>query len=243
MWISLAYYSEERETEVTRRNSAFTLIELLVVIAIIAILAAILFPVFAQAREKARQSGCQSNLRQLGNGLLLYLDDWDDTYPPGWYSDPAGEARGDYPHWQFKISRYIGERQSWDQLTSIRVCPSAIAGWNWSYSYNTNLNYLTMSDLIHPSITLAFGDGTQVGAWNWGASATFNGIAPQAQEAKGIHDRDPEPEEGDNQYARKVRYRHLGGAMFCFADGHVKWYKRGTLTDDNWIATKGQGRP
>lgn len=63
-------------------KKGFTLIELLVVIAIIAILAAILFPVFAQAREKAMQTSCLSNLKQLGTGLTLYKDDWDETYPP-----------------------------------------------------------------------------------------------------------------------------------------------------------------
>jgi prepilin-type N-terminal cleavage/methylation domain-containing protein/prepilin-type processing-associated H-X9-DG protein len=64
-----------------RSRQAFTLIELLVVIAIIAILAAILFPVFAQAREKARQAGCQSNLRQIGMGLRLYVEDYDGRLP------------------------------------------------------------------------------------------------------------------------------------------------------------------
>ncbi len=63
------------------RSSAFTLIELLVVIAIIAILAAILFPVFAQAREKARQAACQSNLKQIGLGISMYVQDYDETYP------------------------------------------------------------------------------------------------------------------------------------------------------------------
>ena len=63
------------------RLNAFTLIELLVVIAIIAILAAILFPVFAQAREKARQTTCVSNLRQLGTATQLYAQDYDETYP------------------------------------------------------------------------------------------------------------------------------------------------------------------
>src|SRR5712692_8921720 len=67
----------------TKRNEArgFTLIELLVVIALIALLAAILFPVFAQAREKARQTTCLSNARQLGLGVTLYVQDYDDTYP------------------------------------------------------------------------------------------------------------------------------------------------------------------
>src|SRR5437879_8414171 len=68
---------------VPRRGRGFTLIELLVVIAIIAILAAILFPVFAQAREKARQSVCLSNMKQVGLGLSMYTQDYDETLQPG----------------------------------------------------------------------------------------------------------------------------------------------------------------
>ena len=64
-----------------RRRTGFTLIELLVVIAIIAILAAILFPVFAQAREQARMSTCLSNFKQIGLGVKMYIQDWDETYP------------------------------------------------------------------------------------------------------------------------------------------------------------------
>jgi len=67
---------------VKRRKSGFTLIELLVVIAIIAILAAILFPVFARAREKSRAATCQSNLKQIGLGLAMYAQDWDDYLYP-----------------------------------------------------------------------------------------------------------------------------------------------------------------
>src|SRR5579862_1797833 len=79
----------ERMKRNFRTDKGFTLIELLVVIAIIAILAAILFPVFAQAREKARQASCLSNAKQIGLAILLYAQDYDETYPPGSYEDPA----------------------------------------------------------------------------------------------------------------------------------------------------------
>jgi prepilin-type N-terminal cleavage/methylation domain-containing protein/prepilin-type processing-associated H-X9-DG protein len=75
-----------------QRASGFTLIELLVVIAIVAILAAILFPVFAQAREKARQSSCMSNLKQLGTAALAYNQDFDEMYPMAYYLSPTGNT-------------------------------------------------------------------------------------------------------------------------------------------------------
>src|SRR5205823_14820075 len=78
IWV--ARYEEAPMTR-ERRQRGFTLIELLVVIAIIAILAAILFPVFAQAREKARQAACLSNCRQIGLGVMMYAEDWDQSYP------------------------------------------------------------------------------------------------------------------------------------------------------------------
>src|SRR5438552_262385 len=76
-----------------RHRSAFTLIELLVVIAIIAILAAILFPVFAQAREKARQATCLSNCKQLGTAVMMYTQDYDETLPQG-YNGPSKNSWG-----------------------------------------------------------------------------------------------------------------------------------------------------
>jgi len=87
-------------------KKGFTLIELLVVIAIIAILAAILFPVFAQAREKARQTSCLSNCKQIGTALQLYTDDYDETLPmrsyqlDGWNDDLSGFWKA-YPRYQF----------------------------------------------------------------------------------------------------------------------------------------------
>jgi prepilin-type N-terminal cleavage/methylation domain-containing protein len=78
----------------TRRagRPGFTLIELLVVIAIIAILAAILFPVFAQAREQARMSTCLSNFKQIGTGMTMYIQDYDETFPPSRVARPRGAA-------------------------------------------------------------------------------------------------------------------------------------------------------
>ena len=82
-----------------RRNSAFTLIELLVVIAIIAILAAILFPVFAQAREKARQASCLSNTKQIGLGVMMYVQDYDETYPCAAFWDSSKPFASDFYLW------------------------------------------------------------------------------------------------------------------------------------------------
>jgi len=95
------------------RNRGFTLIELLVVIAIIAILAAILFPVFAQAREKARQTGCLSNVKQIGIGCQMYAQDYDEYLPRNAYADPPRVMEGDHfvncssPRWMDVIQPYI----------------------------------------------------------------------------------------------------------------------------------------
>src|ERR1700674_1534974 len=103
-----------------RRRSGFTLIELLVVIAVIAILAAILFPVFAHAREKARQATCTSNMKQLGQVMMMYAQDHDEMYAPTFY--PSPDQMG---HWANLMIPYLGQgHQLWPG--GIMICPSAL---------------------------------------------------------------------------------------------------------------------
>ena len=104
-------------------RKGFTLIELLVVIAIIAILAAILFPVFAQAREKARQTGCLSNVKQIGLGVQMYLQDYDEYVPRNAFADPPRVAEGAHftncssPRWMDVMQPYV-------KNTQLHNCPS-----------------------------------------------------------------------------------------------------------------------
>src|SRR4051794_12671042 len=110
------------------RRGAFTLIELLVVIAIIAVLAAILFPVFAQAREKARQVSCLSNVKQLGLAFSMYSQDYDEKNPNGvnWFF-PGGNG-------------WAGQTYPYVKNTKIFLCPSDVGGSksHSSYAYNSN---------------------------------------------------------------------------------------------------------
>ena len=116
------------------RKRGFTLIELLVVIAIIAILAAILFPVFARARENARKSNCQSNLKQIGLATMQYAQDYDETYHLAWTLNPT--------------TRYPRLLQPYMKNLDVFVCPSDPDVWvpetGLRISYICNYN-------LHPS--------------------------------------------------------------------------------------------
>ncbi len=132
----------------TKRSAGFTLIELLVVIAIIAILAAILFPVFAKAREKARQTTCSSNLRQLGLAMIQYEQDNNEKLPPILYA--AGNYYGD--GWAGMIYPYV-------KATAVYDCPddtvAPVANVpNMSYSFNAALYNTTLALNVAPALTV-----------------------------------------------------------------------------------------
>ncbi|MBQ7258172.1 MAG: DUF1559 domain-containing protein [Abditibacteriota bacterium] len=200
-----------------RLRKGFTLIELLVVIAIIAILAAILFPVFAQAREKARQASCLSNLKQIGTGIQLYVDDHEECLPPmGIYvSTPnfseymcygSGIPTGHNIYtWKDSLFPYV-------KNTKLFVCPSHKGAWGYGMSmplgYKTdgtidwNKN-LYLSNIKNPSILVYCGDGAiydNIGYWN---------LIP-----------------GFNRSGSYETARHNDGANYCFADGHAHYYKK-----------------
>jgi prepilin-type processing-associated H-X9-DG protein len=181
-----------------------------VVIAIIAILAAILFPVFAKAREKARQASCLSNVRQLSTAFLAYLQDYDEVFPgyAAWedVTWPSGASGKNY--WQARIYPYVKNLQLFN-------CPSATSPpWTGgatpmtSIGYNTQLgtsyNYpfyvgyplVMMADIRYPAQTAMLADTA-------GASSYVFLTAYDT--------------------SRWIPPRHNGGANIGYTDGHAKW--------------------
>ena len=234
-----------------KNKKGFTLIELLVVIAIIAILAAILFPVFAQAREKARSISCLSNQKQLGLGLTMYAQDYDETFPIGGWNDTAASPSR-YGRWYADIAPYI-------KNTQIRNCPSSPFPVS-NFSYLTNGDGSNGSDYgINPSLS----DWFDVSTYNHSMTrlATLNApaglvaVSDVAQlkaaadtgadkltpknwknDASGYSDWCVYGPEAFSQYGPYFPYTltgytsrpiglHNDGANVCFADGHAKWFQ------------------
>ena len=125
------------------------MIELLVVIAIIAILAAILFPVFARAREKARQTSCLNNQKQIGLGLMMYAQDYDEKFFNYRIDSAIGAS-----YWYVLIQPYV-------KNTQIQICPSASGSMSYPCCYGFNhvyLGYISMAKISEPAQTFAFGE-------------------------------------------------------------------------------------
>ncbi len=209
-----------------QKNSAFTLIELLVVIAIIAILAAILFPVFARARENARRSSCQSNLKQIGLGILQYRQDYDERFPA--FGPPVNVG------WADAIQPYIKSVQLF-QCPSESTAGSSIPSNNGysDYFYNGGINTFipgpdinvgrSEAEFTHPTTTIMNGDNGSFNAGN--IIPYFAGVGSSGFDCAGILGFQTGGNCGDPALNRTAATRHLDGANYSFVDGHVKYYK------------------
>lgn len=186
-------------------KKAFTLIELLVVIAIIAILAAILFPVFARARENARRSSCQSNIKQILLGDLQYSQDYDERFPL-WTTN-----------WGAIVQPYL-------KSTQIFVCPSA-SDTVMSYTRNAlwSTTAQTLASIPNPSQSVMIAESYGVDQANAAYSCWF--IPAAAITGGGSWLARLYPSGAQSTAAFIAADRHLEGANYGFVDGHVKWLK------------------
>jgi len=206
----------------------FTLIELLVVIAIIAILAAILFPVFAKVREKARQTTCASNEKQIGLGILQYVEDYDETLPG---RDFNSGPTGNIVSWRYMIAPYL-------KSTDVFKCPSNPYnkysdqnndGFNISYSVNANSSN---------GVGGPFGDVTATGVALASIQAPTQLIG--VVESTVAYDNLDVTNAFFASNTTNLFAGHTGVSNFLFMDGHVKAYKplstlmNGTVQTNLW---------
>ena len=218
-------------------KSAFTLIELLVVIAIIAILAAILFPVFARARENARRSSCQSNLKQIGLGIMQYTQDYDEYFPCG--TDNYGDG------WAGQIYPYVKSVQ-------IYVCPSDATPsanvnsvvFQCSYFMNRALNTTSTGAVSPKSLpTLNASSLTVYAGEVYKGIMTGNTTSYPTDTYSPRADGNYQPNSTDGYRTGVMGNRgtfqngltytetaHFDGSNFLACDGHVKWFKPSAIS-------------
>ena len=213
----------------------FTLIEVLVVMAIIAILAAILFPVFARAREKARQTTCSSNLRQLGMAVEMYTADWDDTYPMIGYGFATGDVTTVfelcYPYMKNReIVRCASDPKGNIDLS---VLPQPIMGAP-TVSYDANRAGVAQTYVFgDPDHSAGFLYVHQVGYVARPADTTMVWDARLALGEDPLVPTNP----------ILPHFRHNDMANVCFADGHVKPVPTGADLGDPYSPGRFWGVP
>jgi prepilin-type N-terminal cleavage/methylation domain-containing protein/prepilin-type processing-associated H-X9-DG protein len=201
-------------------HAGFTLIELLVVIAIIAILAAILFPVFAKARENARKASCSSNLRQLSLSAAQYSQDYDELCVPL----RVGGAGSAAFSWRQCIDPYL-------KNAGVSRCPS-IPNLAIGYTYNHTLGAgggRALAQIPLPAQTPAFADANGINdvlqslvvVIPSGTGGQFGNLGRRLTNSANP----PAASYTDTRDGRVDGDKHLDGANYAFADGHVKWYR------------------
>jgi len=230
----------------TCSESGFTLIELLVVIAIIAILAAILFPVFAQARAKARQAACLSNVKQVTMGVMQYVQDYDETYPIRQYpTNPPDELpnfRG--PNWDRIIYPYVKSVDVYRCLDHTIDDSFSNYGYNGNlgegrYNFTTNQRWtnpdgsrdfrgLPMADVQVPAqIVMIYDASSEIGAAATPNNIRRIGMGNGSFVFRVGAKRPNQPGWTSNTFLN----RHNEGDNIGYADGHVKWIKTTPLNE------------
>ncbi|MBC8101249.1 MAG: DUF1559 domain-containing protein [Cytophagales bacterium] len=216
-------------------RAAFTLIELLVVIAIIAILAAILFPVFAQARAKARQTACLSNMKQLGAAAMMYAQDYEGVPVPTsismgasipnytWYADVA--------YWPMLLLPYV-------KNTDVYHCPDSEYGGSWPWGPGIEWHCYGLNNHYSNRVSATTGINHTIDQFTYpaelGVMVDSLGVSLMWQ--------------GDFIEARKtIAWRtnpiHNGGVNMAYADGHAKWIHGSTYLGNAAAGTKIWGDP
>lgn len=227
-----AHYRQSLVTFMARSQAAFTLIELLVVIAIIAILAAILFPVFAKAKDAAHQTVCLSNVRQLGTATGLYGADYDDLGPSARDAQVGEKRLGGWVYYDtfggtFDVTK--GTLYPYIKSQGIFRCPGDAT------ARTTNLSYAMNNCIMDTSLQKSEGISVAL------PTTQFSDLAHTMLFAEERIDGIGNPDSTNDGYLNIdfdfVTHRHAGGTMVTFLDGHAKRIQADAIENSRYTAT------